>query len=255
MSVRIIHLKAVSVLAVLVCGVGLLMADSAPPATRPATTNPSQDAASPTVWTGSGTVRVIGGGTVAAAPWGVPGGGNGSKSKDARFLGIASAGDKVIFLCDASGSMLSVFDSVKRHLKNSVDAMDSAKQFNVIFLEDDKTVVLFKDSTQPATMENKSRATDFIDGAVSSGATEPIAAIKLALEQKPDCVFLLTDGFDEVADPGDVADLFKNSNADGKMKVNCIFLKGNGNPKSEKALLKIAGESNGTFKKMLKSDI
>src|ERR1019366_7672911 len=65
------------------------------------------------------------------APFGVPGGGNGLGPKSS-FLGTGGNARRIMYLCDASGSMLSVFGNLKFELKKSIDALKPIQTFNVI---------------------------------------------------------------------------------------------------------------------------
>jgi hypothetical protein len=192
-----------------------------------------------------------GGGT---APWGVPGGGGGLLPKS-NFLGVGGNATKVIYLCDASGSMLSVFNALKKNLKESINQLDVTQEFNVIFFSDDNCFPLFKDGMHIAGPDNKKNAMEFIDNAVSTGGTVPLPAINFALHEKPELLYVLTDGFDNVASFDDVVNAFKLGNPDGKMHINCIFLQSDPDPKLEEILKQIAKTANGQFNKILKSDM
>jgi len=171
------------------------------------------------------------------------------------FFGMDGAGGKVIYLCDASGSMLSVFGNLKQNLKDSIGELYPDQEFNMIFFSDDNCFPLFKDKAQIANADNKKLALDFIDRAVCTGGTQPLPAINFALAEKPDVLYVLTDGFDQISNYNDVSNAFKKGNADGKMQVNCIFLQSDEDPKLEEFLKAIADQGHGEFKKILKSDM
>jgi uncharacterized protein with von Willebrand factor type A (vWA) domain len=187
----------------------------------------------------------------------VPGNGGFGPGPGVGILGSHGNAHKVVFLCDASGSMLSVFGQLKQQLRTSVSdlKLEEGQSFNVIFFSDDNAFPLFKDGLQIATDANKKLAMDFIDSAVATGGTQPLPAIKMAMSQHPELIYLLTDGFDQTADFGAVTHAFKDGNTDGKTHINCIFLQADEDPKLEAVLKEIAGDSNGTFKKILKSDM
>jgi uncharacterized protein with von Willebrand factor type A (vWA) domain len=177
-----------------------------------------------------------------------------------RAAAAAEAKPKsVIYLVDESGSMVSVFGQVKQDLKRSVDEMGVEKKgptrFNIIFYSDGKPVALFADGMHAATAEAKREAMDFIDGQTSVGGTQPIPAIEMALQEKPQLLYLLTDGFDQIADMNTVVDEFRRGDADGKIRVNCVFIKADEDPKLEAALKQIAKIGHGSFKTILKKDM
>jgi hypothetical protein len=187
------------------------------------------------------------------APFGVPGGGNGAGPKS-TFLGTGGNARKILYLCDASGSMLSVFGNLKFELKKSIDALKPIQTFNVIFFSDDKVYPLDPDSLITASPENKRRAYDFIDNATSAGGTQPLPAIHLAMSQQPELMYVLTDGFDQIANFNDVILAFRQGNSDHKMKINCIFLQSAEDPKLVEVLKQIAKENGGLMKTILKTD-
>ncbi len=209
---------------------------------------------------GGGKGHTFGGGAGGggAAPWGVPGGGEGMLPKS-DFMGTGGNANDVVFLCDASGSMLSVFAALKAELKKSVSEMsvdeDGAMRFNIIFFQDDKAIALFPDGMQIATPDAKRRATEFIDNQAPYGGTDPIPAIRMGLAEKPQLLYVLTDGFDQIADMSTVTNEFKRGDADGKTHVNCIFLQSDDDPKLVQALKEIATIGHGDFKAILKRDM
>ena len=202
--------------------------------------------------TGSG-----GGGT---APWGMPGGGEGMLPKS-DFMGTGGSANDIIFLCDASGSMVSVFGALKQELKKSISQMavdeNGAQRFNCIFFQDADAHVLFPGGMQLATPENKQKASDFIDNQYSVGGTQPLPAIKIALEERPQLLYVLTDGFDQIADMSVVTDAFKRGEAaaNGSIHINCIFLQSDEDPKLVQALQEICKIGHGEMNIKLKKDM
>jgi hypothetical protein len=198
---------------------------------------------------GSGT----GGGS---APFGVPGGGGGLLPKN-KFFGMGGNANKIIYLCDASGSMLSVFGALKQQLKTSINTLsvENGQEFNVIFFSDDNCFPLFKDGMHMATQDNIKLAMDFVDNAVSTGGTQPLPAINFALAEKPELLYCLTDGFDQISNFDDVTNAFKKGNPDGKIHVKCIFLESDPDPKLEECLKKIATDPKTDFQKIPKSEM
>ncbi len=187
------------------------------------------------------------------APFGVPGGGNGAGPKSS-FVGVGGNARKVLYFCDASGSMLPVFDELKNELKKSIDGLKAIQAFNVVFYSDSEFTSLSKEGLVMATPENKRKAYEFIDGAVSSGLTQPVPAIKFSLAQKPELMYLLTDGFDNISSFDEVINAFRTGNPEHKIKVNCIFLQSSDDPKLVDVLKQISRENGGLVKIISKSD-
>jgi hypothetical protein len=203
---------------------------------------------------GSNSVAFGGGGGAGTAPWGVPGGGGGLLPKS-NFFGTGGNATKVVYLCDKSGSMLAVFGALKMQLKESVNQLDltAGQEFNIIFFSDEGADPLFKDGMQIASPDNKKKAMDYIDNEVAAGGTLPLPAINMAISEKPELLYVLTDGFDQIPSFDDVTNAFKAANA--KMHINCIFLQSDEDPKLEQFLKAIADQGHGVFKKILKSDM
>ena len=91
-------------------------------------------------------------------------------------------------------------------------------------------------------------ASEFIDGVVPQGETDPSKAIERAFACKPEVIYLLTDGeFDR-----QIIDLCKRLNAGGKVTVHTIgFL----NQSGADVLKQIAKENGGNFKQVTEKDL
>jgi hypothetical protein len=193
-----------------------------------------------------------------SGPFRMPGGAGDGSGPGVRFTPQSHAnGRTVVFLCDASGSMLSVFGRLKQELKQSINDLDlsQAQEFNVVFFSDANYTALFKDGTHLATPENKKIAMNFIGDAICAGGTLPIPAINFAMSEKPELIFVLTDGFDQIANLDDVEKAFKTGNWLGKTHINCIFLQSDEDPKLEQVLKRISIDGHGNFVKILKLDL
>jgi len=200
-----------------------------------------------------------GGGT---APFNLPGGGDGMLPKS-DFMGTGGSADDIVFLCDSSGSMLSVFPYLKEELKKSISTItvdeNGAQRFNVIFFSDGAPMPLFPEGMRLATPENKRKAVDFIDNQISANThgelEQATDAIKMAIREHPQLLYVLTDGFDGVSDMDELINDFKRGDADGSMHINCIYLESDEDPKLLEALRKIAAIGHGDTKVLLKKDL
>jgi hypothetical protein len=165
---------------------------------------------------------------------------------------------KIVYLCQATGSMLSVFGALKQNLNESIDNLDATQQFNAIFFSDDVSNPLFKDhQTHFASTDNKKLAKDFIFNIFATGRTQPLNAINEAIKEKPDMIYFLTDGLSnmDVAGFDKIADAFRQGDRNGKITVNCIFLESAKDPKLEQRLKQVSEAAHGTFVKVQKSDM
>ncbi|MEM1211316.1 MAG: hypothetical protein AAGI68_03365 [Planctomycetota bacterium] len=115
---------------------------------------------------------------------------------------------RIVFLIDASGSLIDTFPFVIRELRKSIDRLVPEQRFTVIFFYGDKqrgeirpvlTEINPKGlgSTARATDDHKNRVREWLDPNkhnVEPGYRgDPVEAIKLALSYKPEVIFLLSD--------------------------------------------------------------
>jgi hypothetical protein len=193
-----------------------------------------------------------GGGAVAA--FGVPGGGSGAGPK-ATFFGTGGNAHCVIYLCDASGTMMDVMAPLKVQLQQSIEKLSPMQSFNVIFFSDEGSVSALNEAHPLlASPENKRKAYDFLSQVAAAGSTDPYKAIKMAFVQKPDLLFVLTDGFDQVASIDDVVNEFARDNPGRKAKVNTLLLRRNQDETFVAPLQKIAHDSGGGVYKALRPE-
>lgn len=179
-----------------------------------------------------------------AAAGGIPG---------AAFMGAKDHATRVVFVVDASGSMLQhrSMDAAKAALVASISSLEPGQQFQVIFYnETPRTMTLRsapKKSLYFATDVNKQGARQFIQQIQPDLGTQHLDAIKLGLSFGPEAMFLLTDSGDPLS-PKQVAEIARSNS--GKTRIHCIEfgvgpeLKGAGS----NFLAKLAGQNTGTHR-------
>jgi len=129
------------------------------------------------------------------------GGGPYYSAPQVEFFGNRLEARKVCFVVDASGSMLGLFSTVRRHLTDSISALQPDQYFAVIFFNN-LQYESFSGTLARATPSAKSAAASFINSIQPSGPTNPMAAIKKAMLSRdasgeaPGIIYFLTDGFD-----------------------------------------------------------
>jgi hypothetical protein len=162
----------------------------------------------------------------------------------------------VVYLIDRSGSMVDMFDLVRREILLSVEKMRPTDRLRVRF-----HVVLFADG-QP--IENRPRAmtlaTDsakmalvkFLKPVRAAGKTDPIPAINRAFDAlgtggpgQVGVIHLLTDGV--FPDNNAVLKTIRRRNSDGRIGINTI-LYGNRPPVADKVMARIAAENGGKYR-------
>jgi hypothetical protein len=190
-------------------------------------------------------------GTGGGNPFGVPGGG---LAPPANFAGISSNARKVVFLCDASGTMMSVFDDLKQQLRLSVDKLAPVQAFNIIFFKDENVLTYNREGLTMASAANKSQAFNWISRASSAGSTNPLPGIRLAFAQQPELIYVLTDGFDNVDSFDAVIAEFRRLNRDRRTRVNTILIRSSDDQQLEQVLRTIAQDSGGVFKAIDRGD-
>jgi len=192
---------------------------------------------------GSGVGSGAGDGSGALAPFGVPGGGGGIGPK-APFMGMSGNARFVAYVCDASGSMMNRFDSLRVELRKAIDNLRVIQSFNVIFFQETSAAAVDKNLVV-ANPENKRKAYDFLEKTAPHGSTDPIPALKIAFDSKPQLIYLLTDG--DFPDNEAVLKYIRERDKDHSVKINTIAFVTRGE-EYEKVLKTIATETGGLFK-------
>lgn len=191
-----------------------------------------------------------GGADQAGGIFGVPGGGGGGGPR-VNFVGSSGNARRIVFLCDASGSMLSVFPALQRQLRQSIDQLRPIQSFGlVIFSENARTL---SQNLIMGNPDNKRKAFEFVGQQSAAGGTRPSAGIQAAFAMNPELIFVLTDGFDQ-GDPKEVLEQFRRLNKDKRVKVNTIRIRAAEDPELVKLLKTIAEESGGTYREVDKDD-
>jgi len=199
-------------------------------------------------------------GTGQIAPFGVPGGGGGIGPK-ANFVGISGNARRVVYVCDATGTMLGLkFKLLQKQLYKAIDILKPIQGFNVVFFKGGDSNAEwsnpFAEELVVANPQNKQRVRQFIDQfQVVGKGTNPLPALQAAFAQKPQLVYFLTDGeFNNVVGYEQVLAEVRRLNADKTVKVNTIAFM-SVDPKAEEALQKMARENGGRFVKVSDRDL
>lgn len=132
------------------------------------------------------------------------GAGAGTTAGDGRgiaFFGRSAVGQRFVYVLDCSKSMnhpypapaKTRFIRVKLELLKSLRQMGPEHQFFILFFND-VAIPMPARSLQAATTSNKLRFLQWVHQVRAEGGTEPTAALRAALELKPDVLFFLTDG-------------------------------------------------------------
>jgi biopolymer transport protein ExbD len=120
---------------------------------------------------------------------------------DNTFVGERIGGNvrSVVFVVDASGSLLDTFPFVILELKKTVRNLSEKQSFTIVFFQGDKAVEVPVPRTgmKPATTEVKQRVIEWIDPANGNiqprGGTNPLPGMQQALRYRPQLMYLLSD--------------------------------------------------------------
>jgi hypothetical protein len=206
-----------------------------------------------------------GGGQVAS--FGPRGGGQGIGPKS-KIFGHGSNVRSIVYVCDASGSMVGQGDdALKTELKRDIANLSPIQQFNVLIFHETRTGSLYQalsDKMLMGTPSNKATAFDFIDNLPFSSVNNPLPALQEAFREEPQLIFLLSHGdFNNRYNTTNNADVLKSIDELNKAKkthVNTILLLGERHREIERKDLeaimrKIAESNGGVYKKFYSDDL
>jgi hypothetical protein len=202
-----------------------------------------------------------------AANFGPRGGGQGIGPKS-KIFGHGSNVRSIVYVCDASGSMVGQGDdALKTELKRDIANLSPIQQFNVLIFHETRTGSLYQalsDKMLMGTPSNKATAFDFIDNLPFSSVNNPIPALEEAFREEPQLIFLLSHGdFNNRYNTTNNADVLKEIdqlNSEKKTHVNTILLLGERAREVERKDLeaimkKIADTNGGVYKKFYSDDL
>ena len=179
------------------------------------------------------------------------------KETEAAFMGLeALSAQKLVYVVDASGSMMMHLTTVIQNLEKSLYDLNKKQSFAILFFKNDQVIAVPPiNKLMPATSKNIKKALEWIqesDHVTTTGRSNPIKAIKSALRLKPDLVYLLSEnirgaGEYEVSPEQLLASLnilnpIVGRNGRRLVRINCIeFL----TPDPANTMLKIAENHGG----------
>ena len=113
-----------------------------------------------------------------------------------EFSGLSSTNARrIVYVIDASGSMIRSLQIVVKELARSIDALSTQQRFGVVFFQsDDAVIVPPENELIVGSGPEKLRVLEWIDRNVHPrGSSNPLAALRYALGQKPDVIFVLSE--------------------------------------------------------------
>jgi len=154
----------------------------------------------------------------------------------ASFVGLkATNARRIVYVIDASGSMLRSLKYVIDELARSLEGLTQRQSYAIVFYQRaEATVVPPAGQLVRADSDAKRRSLEWINAGnvFPQGSSNPLAAIETALKLKPDAIFLLSDnitgGGQFEIDQSDLLDMLDRLNpvdrTTGKrtVQINCI---------------------------------
>jgi hypothetical protein len=199
--------------------------------------------------------------------FGPRGGGQGLGPKS-KIFGHGSNVRSIVYVCDASGSMVGQGDdALKTELKRDIANLSPIQQFNILIFHETRTGSLYQslsDKLLMGTPSSKVSAFDFVDNLPFSSVNNPIPALEEAFREQPQLVFLLSHGdFNNrynTTNNKEVLDKVDELNRDKKVHVNTILLLGERRKEVERKDLELimktlADRNGGVYKKFYSDDL
>jgi hypothetical protein len=114
----------------------------------------------------------------------------------ATFIGVRSSNvRRVVYVIDASGSMIRSLPIVLEELARSLEGLTAAQSFGIIFFQNNEAVVVPPgDRLTPARPKDRTAALEWIErNVIPGGRSNPIAALEAAMRLEPEVIFLLSE--------------------------------------------------------------
>lgn len=117
-------------------------------------------------------------------------------SRGASFAGLrASNAKRIVYVVDASGSLIGTFPALAEELARSLERLDRRQSFAIIFFQRNQALPTPPGRLMPATEENIRRATAWFTRQIfPTGRSNPLPALEAAMALEPDLIFLLSAG-------------------------------------------------------------
>ena len=140
------------------------------------------------------------------------------------FVGTGSSAKTTVYVIDVSGSMQTQdrLPRVISTLKRAVDLLTPDQMFTVILFDDGFHTDPIGKGLLQANRQNKQAIYDWLDNAPGGSGTNPLPAMIIAIQQKPERIVLLSDGeFDPTS-----AFAITNANRSNvkPAKIDCVGL-------------------------------
>ena len=173
----------------------------------------------------------------------------------ASFVGLSTSNARrIVYVIDASGSMMRALPVVLQELQRSLERLSPAQSFGLVFFQRNEALVAPPQGRlSPANRDVIRDRMEWIsENVIPEGRSNPLAALQAALDMKPDVIFLLSENITGAGEfEIDQSDLLaflndanprERSSGRRRLQINCIqFL----DPDPLDTLKRIADEHGG----------
>ena len=176
---------------------------------------------------------------------------------EVKFMGLdAVAARRIVYVVDASGSMMLHLSTVLEELERSLRKLHPKQMFGVVFFQNKKSIAVPpKGELVYANASNIEKAMRWSGKVTAFGYCNPIVAIKTAMRLEPEVMYLLSENItgtgsyevpeEELLEAIDGLNPVDTRNGLRKVQINCIqFLSEDVNGTMEK-IAKIHGGDDG----------
>jgi len=167
--------------------------------------------------------------------------------KGTGFFGMKPKGKTIVYVLDCSQSMnhphfseaKTRFRRLKLELIQSIASLPEESSFFIVFFNHEPIPMRAREP-QRATLDARKKYLAWMATIQPGGRTDPRAAMRIALQMRPDTIYFLSDGAFDFSIARDLAKLSQK-----KIEIHTIAL---GNREGEVTLRKLAESNGGTYR-------
>lgn len=182
-----------------------------------------------------------------------PSGAVGGKATTGVF-GVEGTGTRFVYVFDRSASMGDLggrpMRAAQQQLLASLAQLGRTHQFQIVFYNE-APQVFNPNAPQPprllfADAQMQRLAERFVRGMIAAGGTQHWDALRLALDMRPDVIFLLTDGTENPITPGQLAQIRRQNQRQGT-QIQTIEFGSGPQASSYNFLVQLAEQNHGQY--------
>ena len=171
------------------------------------------------------------------------------------MFGHGGNATRIVFLCDATGTMISKMATLKDQLSRAVMNLKPIQSFNIIFYYDGPKATSLDTQLVAATADNKRRALKWLEDISPAGQTDPTPAIQMSFKQNAQLIYFLSDGeFNNLKSYKEIEDEMAKLNPGNKVKVNTILFE-TFDKDAEDVMTRMASTTGGKYIYVKESDL